>query len=575
MKILNKFFVICSFCFVFLVTNVSASELDFNYDSTTLNEANNCQELYANVAEYIKTNYEDFEINSNIDIQNDKVILGFGIGVNGCPTNGLIRVGLVYDINSGFDYYMSSGRYWYSVTYYNFQLSFDNNYNITGITETPGSQTTMNSWVTTPVLNFYLDWRLGTNSILTFNNQLNEDLVVNNSELIIDANTNTTLLYDVIKKLDSDFASFGQDFGSYENVSVVTYKINDEEVGTSKKVSLEIVFDDNSISSSNISYYKYGSTAYASTALVCTNKVDTTECVFNLTYDVSSEVNDKIMFDFVFDDSYDIDISDTSELNTVYINRSNIDYEYKILDFNDLSGLILYPRNYALFNRIYNSNSKEFSFVFSNSNSVTFDSSYSVLAKTTTYEQSFQYQNTYLYNLTSSGNLNYNVGTFSYFNNLSFLRISFVYDSSILNNSHYPCFVLINPNYLGALYVPDKSVYILYNSSLFDIVTTSRVVLSGENFEDHNIVFDSSISIIDDHNVSFSNSFDDTVLYYYDFDLSVVSTYNNLFEFFKDKIVSFFQLISEFFNTMPLKFQYGFSFIFILFIAIYLYRLLL
>lgn len=207
--------------FLFIDKPKAQTNLDFKYNSTITTNTENCQLLYENVSNYIRRNATTFEVSSDIDIQNDKTILLFGFqNYNSCPTNGLIRVGLLYDITQTTFNYFYTNRYNYSMTYYNFQLSFDAMYNITGITEIPSSQTSYSSWTSSPQLDFYFDYHLGKNSTLTFNySGTSDNLVVNSSDLIINANTNTTNLYDVIKKLDSAWIIPSEPTISYEVIN--------------------------------------------------------------------------------------------------------------------------------------------------------------------------------------------------------------------------------------------------------------------------------------------------------------------------------------------------------------------
>ena len=61
----------------------------------------------------------------------------------------------------------------------------------------------------------------------------------------------------------------------------------------------------------------------------------------------------------------------------------------------------------------------------------------------------------------------------------------------------------------------------------------------------------------------------------FEFDEEIKVQYKSGLQYFKDKIIYMFEFVSEFYNTMPNKFQVAFSLIFVLLIGIALFRLLL
>lgn len=604
MKLINKFLIICSFCLLFVI-NVNATEMSSKYSvpsytSEQIEQINSFKNSskYSQIIDYIQNNlnnyfdastqsYYDFTDNYFMLIQfsqfnSDSIIISFMKNLDNIPYN-------VYYSNYS-DY---GGYYLYTNAssglglYYKFDFTNDELTNASYYSKGNDAVYFTNildesneNFISYP--GKYIDTTFfdSTNQTVSFGYDegrftVNVPIKLNDTIYTPPSSFNGQ---DFINNLNNSLSPEPyQDFGTYENVNVVTYKILDDEPGHDKEVTLTLDINSLNVSDSIFNIYKYGSTIYTSyDSFSCNNgNNNNSVCSLVITYDVSDSVSDKLMFDIVLDDVYDLSVSDTSVNNKVFINRQNIEYEFRSINFKEMSALVFYPYNYNLFSSIYNSNSDNFKFLFTNIEANSFLYNSNTYRRSTTYDQDFKYQNTYIYFDSSSSLVYAPKDNYVILNNLSYLMIPFSYDSSILSNSHYPCFLISNPNYLGSIDINNKDVYVYYNSSLFNFKSTFHVYFNGEDDTSFFHFEGLDINFIDENNDYVSYPIDETVFYDSGYEDTIINKYNNLLEFFKDKIISFFELVSHFFNTMPVKFQYGFSLIFILFVAIYLFRLLL
>ena len=584
MKYINKFLIIFSFCFVIsllFIINVKANTT-ITFQSFPVIDAY-MQETGKTIDDFRDIVMQNIHKPDDFDDYEHYVVL-MEIGNNNSFTihfwlsdrfNFAKNANLLYLRDGQYDI-RHSKRYSSS----NNAFTFNNDYTDISFNGTWNENTTYFMWFTNPLNYIILASDLDSIQYTTPTWQNDNFIIGSNTYALNDYIPLSDLNYYGLEITDY-YESSHQEFGLYEDVDVITYKIMDSEVGNDKIVSLLLDINSSNIDISDITIYKYGSSVLTTklSSSTCINGSNNNSiCNIDIKYNVYDQVFDKLMFDFVLPNTYDVSISDNSLDNEIYINREGIDYQYKSVNFKELSAFVIYPRNYNLFNEIYNSRSDEFKFIISSFPVIRYNSNSDIVNRSVTYTQDFRYKNTYLYYDNSNVVINFS-NDYTILNNLSFLKIPFVYDSSMLLDSHYPCFLLSNPNYLGTAFTNSnyKDVYLYYNSSLFDFKSTNHVYVNDDpdnnstyfNFE--NISFD----FIDSDNNYVSHLADSTHFYDSGYDDTIINKFNDLLEYFKDKITSFFELVSQFFVAMPIKFKNAFSLIFLLFVGIYLFRLLL
>lgn len=385
--------------------------------------------------------------------------------------------------------------------------------------------------------------------------------------------TNTDIYYSDVSHIILSKDVFGPvltDLGTFNNSNVLTYKIKDTEPGKGKELKLKFTFlNQLDVSANDIQIYKYGSQVYTEySGITCANEDTNSVCELNFEYDVYDSISDKIMFDFKFSQPYNVKVEDNSGTNGIYSNYKDVEFEYKLLDFKEMSGAVFYLRNYDNFNYMkdYLSN-VEYNFRISNC------IDYAHFTGPTIYGNDIKYKNTYL--IEDSNNVfKYNFDNFLTLNNIGIEFIDFAFDSNLLEEDKYSAFVLENLNYLGSNDTDNLDLYVYYNSSLFNYneLNYSTIVNSGNT--------DSYVSTGGDYNFTINGS-QQTITggvnsgHITEFDEEIKVQYKVGLEYFKDKIIDMFEFVSEFYNTMPEKFRIAFSLIFVLLIGIALFRLLL
>lgn len=358
------------------------------------------------------------------------------------------------------------------------------------------------------------------------------------------------------------------DLGTFNNSNVLTYKIKDEEPGKNKELKLKFTFlNQLDVTAEDITIYKYGSQVYTEySGTTCTNEDTNSVCELNFEYDVYDSIDDKIMFDFKFDSYYNVKVEDNSGSNGIYSNYKDVEFEYKQINFKEISGGIFYLRNYDNFKFLSSYfDDNFFKFVISS------DTNW--LGRDVIYPNDIEYKSNYIYN--NEDNIaQIDTSNLLKLNNFSRMDVYFKFDESLLSDNKFPSFLILNKNYLGSLDKDNLNLYVYYNSSLFNFNKLSYSVIVNNG--------------VTDNYVSNENDFDFTINgsqqtitgginsgFIFEFDEEIKVQYNNGFQYFKDKIIDMFNFVSEFYNTMPEKFQIAFSFIFILLIGIVLFRLLL
>ena len=120
----------------------------------------------------------------------------------------------------------------------------------------------------------------------------------------------------------------------------------------------------------------------------------------------------------------------------------------------------------------------------------------------------------------------------------------------------------------------NKYIYLDYNSSLFNInILKYSVIVDNGNTSDYvSSEFDFDFTINGNQQVT-SGGVNSGEIFEFDDDFNV--QYKSGLEYFRDKIIDMFNLVSDFYNTMPDKFRFCFGLVFVLLIGISIFRLLL
>lgn len=356
--------------------------------------------------------------------------------------------------------------------------------------------------------------------------------------------------------------------GTYENSNVLTYKIKDIEPGKDKELKLKFTFlNQLDITENDIIRYKYGSQVYTQQNLTCSNGGSDSVCEFNLKYDVYDSINDKIMFDFKFNNSYNVKVEDSSTGNSIWSNYKDVEFEYKQINFKEVSGAVFYLRNYDNFEYLSSYFDKDY-FKFTISSATDF------LGRDGIYPNDLRYSNTYLY-LDNNNNYNINSSNFININNFSRFDIPFEFDSSLLSQNKFSSFVFDNRNYLGSNDTDNQDIYIYYNSSLFNINKLKYSVIVDNGNTSTSVSPENDYDFIINGSQLTRPSGSANGGYIFEFDDEIKVQYRTGLEYFRDKIIDMFNLVSNFFNTMPDKFRICFGLVFVLLIGISIFRLLL
>lgn len=588
MKKLKKVFLICLFSFLFIVNvNASTTELDntiseglyksffsknskFNRDSllnlcdTFLSQYMNtglqyytCSfQVVASTAGWFSYNGEIYTPQIVINQFSNDITLGYNIGYKSFNvenySNATIKSKRIWLTNSlSVKQADSTTNSLNSTSFYLFSNVVPNNFPL-----------------------FYVIKSNLTNQYFTFYNESGYTDNFKIGDLYMGYNYRQNKLYfsDTHPKSFSEIfpSEILSDLGTFNNSNVLTYKINDEKSGTNKELKLKFTFlNQLDINANDITIYKYGSQVYTQySGTTCSNVDNDSVCEFNLKYDVYSSNTDKLMFDFKFNNSYNVKVEDNSGSNGIYSNYKDVEFEYKLLDFSKMSGAIFYLRNYDNFEYM-----KDYLYNVEYNFGIWSCKDYGSFKGAITYGNDIEYKNNYIYKDVDNF-YKFDNGTYIKINNLGMDSYDFIFDSSLLSDNKFPSFVIRNRNYLGSLDTDNLPLYVYYNSSLFNYnkLDFSTNVNSGStsNYVGTNQDFNFSVN-------GSQNSFDVGVSSgeIFEFDEDIKVHYKSGLQYFKDKIIDMFEFVSEFYNTMPNKFQVAFSLIFVLLIGIALFRLLL
>lgn len=356
--------------------------------------------------------------------------------------------------------------------------------------------------------------------------------------------------------------------GTFNNSNVITYKIKDEKVGNNKELKIKFTFLNHlDVNANDISIYKYGSQVLTQhSGLICENSETDTICEFNLKYNVYDSVDDKLFFDFKFNNFYNVKVEDTSGNNGIYSNHKNVEFEYKQLNFKELSGAIFYLRNYDNFKFLSSYYDTDFvKFVIS--------SDFDLLGRDVLYPNDIEYKNNYIFN-DENDITQIDTTNMLKLNNFSRKDIVFEFDENLLNENKYSSFLIVNRNYLGSLDTDNQNLYVYYNSTLFNVNKLKYSVVVNNGTTNNYVSTENDFNFITNGS---QNSYIGGINsgFIFEFDEEIKVQYKRGLEYFKDKIIDMFNFVNDFFNIMPEKFQVAFSLIFVLLIGIALFRLLL
>lgn len=577
MKNLKKVFLICLFSFLFIV-NVNAAEVDISYRDNIKTFTQTYKTLLDNVAQYLRdnaTSIDQYHSSTNdVNITNDKNVIVY---LNQNISGGTVQIGILKNRNdtskTSNANFSSGGRL--TLFYYKYTLRYNTStYAITGIVSRNSSSTSsqISTYYNDEVFeDLYIDWRLGANTDTKFYNNDSDTYIINKDGTKSTSGTwFTGGLYGFANALNNGFKEILYNKGTYNNSNVLTYKIKDGKSGTNKELKIKFTFlNQLDVNSNDITIYKYGSQVYTQySGTTCSNVDNDSVCEFNLKYDVYSSNTDKLMFDFKFNNSYNVKVEDNSGSNGIYSNYKDVEFEYKLLDFSKMSGAIFYLRNYDNFEYM-----KDYLYNVEYNFGIWPCKDYGSFKGAITYGNDIEYKNNYIYKDVDNF-YKFDNGTYIKINNLGMDSYDFIFDSSLLSDNKFSSFVIRNRNYLGSLDTDNLPLYVYYNSSLFNYnkLDFSTNVNNGStsNYVGTNQDFNFSVN-------GSQNSFDVGVSSgeVFDFDDDIKVYYKSGLQYFKDKIIDMFEFVSEFYNTMPNKFQVAFSLIFVLLIGIALFRLLL
>lgn len=411
------------------------------------------------------------------------------------------------------------------------------------------------------------------NLTISFNENITSNIV--NVPLFLKSNNTTHIpptQIRIIDLFDSMFTSKLDDslnyLGTYENSNVLTYKINDSESGKDKELKLKLTFlNELDITENDIDVFKYGSQVFTQKSFSCSNVGSDSVCEFNLKYDVYDSISDKIMFDFKFNNSYNVKVEDSSTGNNIWSNYKDVEFEYKQINFKEISGAVFYLRNYDNYGYLSSYFDKDY-FKFIISSGIDF------FGRDVIYPNDLRYSNTYLY-LDNNNNYNINSSNFININNFTKIDIPFEFDSSLLSQNKFSSFVFDNRNYLGSNDVDNQDIYIYYNSSLFNINKLKYSVIVDNGNTSTSVSPENDYDFIINGSQQTRPSGSANGGYIFEFDDEIKVQYRTGLEYFRDKIIDMFNLVSNFFNTMPDKFRICFGLVFVLLIGISIFRLLL
>ena len=408
----------------------------------------------------------------------------------------------------------------------------------------------------------------------------------NTKQLIIYSNNDISYIsspYSLVVSSDS----FKSDTKVYEKGTYkfdsFAYFIKDFDLGTDKRLKLHFNFMDH-IDNNKINIYVNNNGNYILHTLKClkVSNPKITQCDLDITYNVNNDRSISLFFDF--DKVYDFVFfdSDIDNINSGFIPTTDNIKRYSVYrDFSLLNkrGVGFYLDDSRILKFINSSYDFKFykliemcglinctPFEVSSSNSFSNDL------------KGLSYSNTYL---------NFVNDKFVIPNSSSFLKLSFnnsnlvkfIFNKDLVSNNVFPLFLVLNSD-IGNN--PNEEVYpnyiVQYNSSIFDyFMIKQNLVLSDDgNYYDDNYESGTTINITDKDGVQkdYTVSPGDSGFQLFS-DVDISSYYKNSLDYFKDKIITMFDLVSDLFDSFSVKVKYFFVLMFMLVVGLIIIRLLL
>lgn len=600
MNILKKLFLVSLFCSLFAVS-VSATEIEWKYTDDVVNFVNNNETLLDNLHSYISDrwfypgNGSSYKYDSNLIIWDfHNINNGFVYGIiasNKHPSNNIY---FQYSSNhTNYDMFTENPynkiSVSFSLSYYKFDLN--DNYEVVNHSYADTLYSSSGATISN-IFRYYESNALYNNNYTCYFDMYFDTHFLGTSDAygyitvsdwFEDDGFNLKVHDTIYNSLDMiSFKSFFDNMnfqilnskvqlnslGTYENSNVLTYKINDSESGKDKELKLKLTFlNELDITENDIDVFKYGSQVFTQKSFSCSNVGSDSVCEFNLKYDVYDSISDKIMFDFKFNNSYNVKVEDSSTGNNIWSNYKDVEFEYKQINFKEISGAVFYLRNYDNYGYLSSYFDKDY-FKFIISSGIDF------FGRDVIYPNDLRYSNTYLY-LDNNNNYNINSSNFININNFTKIDIPFEFDSSLLSQNKFSSFVFDNRNYLGSNDVDNQDIYIYYNSSLFNINKLKYSVIVDNGNTSTSVSPENDYDFIINGSQQTRPSGSANGGYIFEFDDEIKVQYRTGLEYFRDKIIDMFNLVSNFFNTMPDKFRICFGLVFVLLIGISIFRLLL
>lgn len=380
----------------------------------------------------------------------------------------------------------------------------------------------------------------------------------------------------------SSFPDATNEKGTYKFDSFA-YFIKDFDLGNDKRLKLHFNFMDH-IDSDKINIYVNNNGNYISHNLKClkVSNPKITQCDLDIKYNVNNDRSIALFFDF--DKVYDFVFfdSDNNNVNSAFIPTSDNIKRYSVYrDFSLLNkrGVGFYVDDSRILKFINSSYDFKFykliemcglinctPFKVSSSNSLSNDL------------KGLSYSNTYL----NFVNDKYVIPNSSNFLKLSFNNsnlVKFTFNKDLVSNNVFPLFLVLNSD-IGNN--PNEEVYpnyiVQYNSSIFNyfLIKQNLVLSDNGNYYDDNFDSGTTINITDKDGVQkdYTVSPGDSGFQLFS-DVDISSYYKNSLDYFKDKIITMFDLVSDLFGSFSVKVKYFFVLMFMLVVGLIIIRLLL
>ena len=370
-------------------------------------------------------------------------------------------------------------------------------------------------------------------------------------------------------------------FSSYDPIHRGTFKtdkfayfIKDFELGNNKEIEFNFTFS-GKVSREDFDVYYLYNDNYINGGGTC-EFIDNsyTNCHFKYKYNVNNNRGISLFFKFKNSLSFNFFDNDSNNINSAFeVTSDNIKkYSvYRTLDLTQFPGVVFYLNDYRVLDFI----PLDYNFRF-----LSTDSILGLINVNSGASKKVFYSSTYLY-------FNEEYSSFQVPGNSSYLPmgsvsdflLSFSFDS---NSDKFQALSIKNDNVRSNdTDVSDRpSFKIEYNASIFAYSLNKIMYIVSEDGEEleENLGFHtgSNIHTIDKDGNNISHIVTDTDVPYETFiDVNIEAYYKNSLEFFKDKFISFFDLINNFYDSLSIKIKYFFTLLFMLVIGLILSKFFL